>query len=140
MQVGQKAGERAVLCVEELVIAGVERPVRSQEAIVADDRVHTADLEVHPPLGEDRQVGREVQVAEVLSEMGVAGREADAPLCRAQGGVGAGEIPHHEAKIEFVLLERFLNHPANFVEQELVAEPVQTWLHGENSRTRRCPE
>ena len=49
---------------------------------------------VHAAVGEDRQVCRQVKVAEILTEVRIAGRAADAPLGRAQGRVGAGEIPH----------------------------------------------
>ena len=137
MQVGQKAGKRTVLRVEELVVAGVERPVRGQEAVVADDRVHAADLEVHAAVGEDRQVCRKVQVAEVLTEVRIAGRVADATLGLAQCRVGAGEIPDVEADVELVLLERLLDHQADLVEQELVAEAVLPGLDREYSRAGR---
>ena len=137
VQVGQEAGEGTVLRVEELVVAGVERPVGGQEAVVADDRVHAADLHVHAALGEDRQVRRQVQVAEVLTEVRIADRVADAALGLAQGRVGTGEVPDVEADVELVLLERLLDHEADLVEQELVAEAVLPGLDGEQAGAGR---
>ena len=82
-------------------------------------------------------MGREVQVAEVVAEARVAGRVADAALGLAQGRVGAGEVPDVEADVEPVLLERLLDHEADLVEQELVAEAVLPGLDGEQAGAGR---
>src|SRR5262249_10143188 len=80
VQVRQPAGKGTVLRVEELVIAGVEGSIRGEESIVTNDRVHSAELEVHPAVGKDRQVGRELQEPEVLAEVRVEVRAAYATL------------------------------------------------------------
>ena len=74
---------------------------------------------------------REVQVAEVVAEPGISGWVVDAAPGLAGGGVGAGEVAHVEAPVEPVLLERLLDHEAQFVDEELVPEPVEPGLNGQ---------
>ena len=69
----EDAGEDAGQTVEELVIVGVEVAQRGQRRFVAEEREVLADLDVHAPLGEDRQVGLEERGGHVEPKARVSG-------------------------------------------------------------------
>ena len=128
-----RAGERAVLGVEELIVGRLERAVRSKEAVEPDDGVLPAKADVEAALGQHRDVGRHVQVAEVVAELVVADRVPDATLRLANRGVVAREVAHQEPEVETIPMRGLLHHEADLVQQGRVAEAILAGLDGEQA-------
>jgi urease gamma subunit len=109
-QLRQKPGEGPVLRIEELVVARIQRPVGREKAVIADERIHAADLDVHPALGEDRQVGGHIQVAKIVAEPLVGHGIIDPAAGLAQRRVVPGEVANILADVKLVLFQLLLQH------------------------------